>query len=740
MRKILSFILSVSMFMSISVKGEDTMRKNEIKNVSVHDPSIIKDNGKYYVFGSHITTAGSDDLINWDYVARGYQTPGNVHFGDLSETLKGSFKWAGEDDSDCKGGFAVWAPDVYYNAKYLWEDGSRGAYMMYYSASSTYKRSCIGLAVSRELEGPYTYVDTVIYSGFTKVSAKDEKSTHNKKYTNTNIDELINKGRVSSYKDDWGIDDYNNATYPNAIDPCVYEDEKGKLYLAYGSWSGGIFTLPINELTGLPVYPGFDGETEDGRMIDRYFGTHIAGGKGWSGEGPFVYYDEETKFYYLQTSYEWLGTDGGYHIRMFRSENPLGPFLDIVGNNAVYGDDMAKSGVKMFGNYYFESMDVPYTSGGHSSALIDDDGERYIFYHTRFKGTEHFQMRVHQMFMNEDGWPVIAPFRYMGSKISETGYTDVDVVGTYEFINHGNKIGQGGEVSMSRTVTLTSDGKIHGAADGYWTIDGKYCTFTLGGEIYKGVFFKQSNEKGEEVMTFSAVGGENMAVWGVKADRSVYSFKDYAMKITFDEKSENISFVKCKSDDDPYEDNTITPVYEEGVIGKAIKMDASYGVEVKGVDLSESKTVSFWVKPDVLPTFGPIVSSAESFHGEGVEKWFSLTTFTNGDDAVIWSRNAEKGQWLEAKNQDTFEIGEWQHITLVFDYNYYGGVEDALYCKLYVNGRCVATGSVAKGAMGRLFFGINPWDKPYSGLIDEVTVYNRALTHMDVLALYESYN
>ncbi len=486
----------------------------QIKEVSVHDPSIIKDNGKYYVFGSHITTAQSTDLVNWDYVARGYNTPGNVHFGDLSQNLKGSFKWAGEDDSDCKGGFAVWAPDVYYNPKYLWADGTRGAYMMYYSASSTYKRSCIGLAVSRDINGVYEYVDTIIYSGFTKVRAKDENSTHNKQYTNTNIDELIQKGRVSAYKDDWGIEDYNNITYPNAIDPCVYEDSKGRLYLTYGSWSGGIFALRLNELTGLPIYPGFDSKTEDGRMVDRYFGTHIAGGKGWSGEGPFIWYDKETGYYYLQTSYDWLGTDGGYHIRMFRSQNPLGPFLDLNGNSAVYGESQSEHGIKMFANYQWGDLNTPYTSGGHSSVLVDDDGQRYVFYHTRFKGTEYFQLRVHRMFANEDGWLVIEPYRYKVNSDTETDYS-TDAVGTYEFINHGTEIGVGGNVKIPESITLSSDGTVTGAATGTWEAKGNYCTLNLDNVIYKGVFSTIKNEKDETVVTFTAV-GDNTAIWGVK--------------------------------------------------------------------------------------------------------------------------------------------------------------------------------------------------------------------------------
>ena len=48
-----------------------------INRVSVHDPSIIKDNGKYYVFGSHLATAKSADLINWTLMSGDYQNPIN---------------------------------------------------------------------------------------------------------------------------------------------------------------------------------------------------------------------------------------------------------------------------------------------------------------------------------------------------------------------------------------------------------------------------------------------------------------------------------------------------------------------------------------------------------------------------------------------------------------------------------------------------------------------------------------
>ena len=44
--------------------------------------------------------------------------------------------WAGEDDSDSKGGFSVWAPTVFWNDNYVNDNGAKGAYMMYYCTSS----------------------------------------------------------------------------------------------------------------------------------------------------------------------------------------------------------------------------------------------------------------------------------------------------------------------------------------------------------------------------------------------------------------------------------------------------------------------------------------------------------------------------------------------------------------------------------------------------------------------------
>ncbi|WP_327205184.1 Ig-like domain-containing protein [Paenibacillus sp. Soil522] len=230
-----------SKFDSVTVQ----VTKASFTKFSVHDPSIVKDGNTFYVFGSNLEAAKSTDLMNWTRFTNGDTTPGNVLYGDMVKNLAGSFAWAGNSDADSTGEHRVWAPYVFYNEDYKNKDGSTGAYMIYYCTSSTYIRSAIGYAVSQNIEGPYTYVDTIIYSGFTQNDAYDNRSVINKKWTNTNIQALVDNGMFQGPRSEWfnGNGSYNNDLFPNAIDPDLFYDKDGKLWMTYGSWSGGIFEL-----------------------------------------------------------------------------------------------------------------------------------------------------------------------------------------------------------------------------------------------------------------------------------------------------------------------------------------------------------------------------------------------------------------------------------------------------------------------------------------------------------------
>lgn len=483
------------------------------------------------------TTAGGNvnqwtywggDLQHWKLVkAGGTGKSTGVSNANLTDSLKQSYAWAGYNDQDSSGGHAVWAPDVLFNPSYVWADGSKGAYMMYYSTSSTYIRSCIGFSVSKSITGPFEYVDTVMYSGFTNydnnvttTSALGSK-TVNTHYKNTNIPTLIDQGKLSSVRTGWfnSNGSFNNSLFPNAIDPTLIYDASGKLWMTYGSWSGGIYILELNPATGQPIYP----KTASGN-IDGYFGTKIAGGYTKSGEGPYIIYDAASGYYFLYVTYGWLASEGGYHMRLYRSRTINGNYVDAAGNSAIFSSttNPATRGIKLIGNYKFSTLAQGYMAGGHNSAIVDDDGQRYLVYHTRFNdGYEFHEVRVHQQFLNQDNWPVTAVYEYLGNKISQTGYSSSDMVGTYEFVNHGLDASTG-NVKMLPTyqVTLNSNGTISGNFTGTWSsVSGTYyCTMVINGVTYKGIFYKQRDESAAktERMTFSLIGNNNESIWGSK--------------------------------------------------------------------------------------------------------------------------------------------------------------------------------------------------------------------------------
>lgn len=504
--------------------GEQT----RLTGVSVHDPSIFKDtDGTYYVFGSHLAQASSSDLMKWSALGtQGYSN--SSLYGTLSTSLEESFKWAGMNDEDCSGGYAVWAPDVIYNEHYKWSDGTSGAYMIYYCTSSTYCRSCIGYSVSKTVDGPYEYVDTIVYSGFTKnsnpITTKSNLGTKtvDTQYVNTNIVDVYKEatGKTDITISDLSTnyfsgDNYNTNLYPNAIDPGLFFDTDGKLWMSYGSWSGGIYLLEIDPATGKAIHP--TASSTDGNVItDIYFGKKIAGGYGASGEGPYVIYDEDTEYYYLFMSYGYLTANSGYNIRMFRSENPDGPYVDAAGKEATWNSSGHDGiGVKVMGSYSLPCLTYDYMAPGHNSALIDDDGKLYMIYHQRFStNNEAHELRVHQMLMNESGWPCTLPFEYTGETASD--FKSDDVAGTYSFIKQ-DPTDNTSAVNYN-TVTLSDDGTLTGYFEGTWELkDGSYYIhMKVGAGNFDGVICTMEDEAGTSCTVISAIGDNNVSLWGVK--------------------------------------------------------------------------------------------------------------------------------------------------------------------------------------------------------------------------------
>ena len=465
-----------------------------------------------------------------------------------------------------------WAPDVIYNK-------TMKKWCMYMSLNGDHWCSSIVCFTSDDLEGPWAYQGPVVFSGFQGTFAHNAYAAADDwKHT----DLAVATGETSlpaRYQtgDSWG------SFWPNCIDPCVFYDDDDNLWMSYGSWSGGIFMIMLDKTNGLRDYTytfpyEVNGKTTTPSAAsanctcDPYFGKKIAGGYYVSGEASYI--QKVGKYYYLFMSYGGLTAAGGYQIRVFRSEKPDGPYKDCLtstGIDAVYskyilnfgGDAKRDEGVKLFGNYQWETMPNAELAQGHNSAIVDHKGRALIVYHTRFNnGTEGHEVRVHQLFVNQDGWLVAAPYEFSGETYTDNDiatqqlYDATEVEGDYQIIAHPyrqNTAAMAYEKPV--TIHLNADGSISGEYTGKWELVSgtSYINLTLKGvatanaEVkFKGVLTEQTIDYTNiKALCFTALsssdglatsGGASLqtrglSIWGSKADAKA------AIKYTLDKTS-----------------------------------------------------------------------------------------------------------------------------------------------------------------------------------------------------------
>ena len=511
-----------------------TLYKNTTKSrVSVHDPSVVYEPNtkRYYIFGSHKAGAYTADFQNWTS-ANPTWTPNTNSSAFVTPEVKtvkkggvdvdfpqfNAMNWSAKSDASYNIDGNMWAPDVIWNEKMQ-------KWCCYLSINGDSWHSSIILLTSNNITGPYKYQGPVVICGF-----KD--SSHS--YKDTDLELVL--GTQSSLPSRYNVGNNWGRRWPHTIDPAVFYDEEGKLWLVYGSWSGGIWMLELDEETGLRdydvVYPSTNGSS-DGVTSDPYFGTKIGGGYYVSGEGPYI--EHIGNYYYLFVSYGGFAPDGGYEMRVFRSEKPNGPYKDAQNRSAIftsyvlnYGSGSETRGEKIMGAYNnWGFMTVGECAQGHNSIIAAEDGRTYLVYHTKFNnGTIGHQVRVHQVFLNKNGWLVAAPFEYNGEEVTDEDIATKELVpteeipGTYQILIHKYKMDHANmEEVTPATITLTADGKVTGAYTGTWTRDEgtSYLAIKLGAIIYNGVIVnEQIDQKSIQTTAFTAMANSGICVWGYK--------------------------------------------------------------------------------------------------------------------------------------------------------------------------------------------------------------------------------
>ncbi|WP_156762072.1 LamG-like jellyroll fold domain-containing protein [Microbacterium karelineae] len=733
-------------------------------DVEVHDPSLITVGEEHYVFGSHLAAAKTDDFVAFEQVAN-HVSPENPLFDDVTSELAETFAWAETE--------TLWAPDVFQL--------DDGRYYMYYNACrGDSPRSALGVAVADDVEGPYTDLGIILRSGHREGEGPSEDGTP-----------------------------YDALVHPNAVDPDVFTDADGRLWMVYGSFSGGIFILELDPETGLP-FP------------DQGYGTHLTGGNHSRIEGPSMMYDPETEYYHLFTSFGGLDADAGYNMRVMRSKNPDGPFVDAEGHDMrevrsnpelpVFDDATIEPyGVKVMGNYLFtREIGDPGTgigdgrvSPGHNTTYRDPDtGEMLLIFHSRFPEMGEFhQVRVHEMSMNADGWPVAAPRRYAGGSEQER-IRRPDLVGEYRMIVHDKAISP--EVRTPESVTLERNGRVTGALEGRWRLTaGSHLTLSVDGETYSGVVSREWDPVSAAwVDSFSAVSAAGEPIWGsaleplrdeeiveavlddlsvpatvvadielptagthdatiawassdpstISADGAVTRPTDVDRTVTLtaevtsggasgttsfaatvtaaaeDGLTARYTFDGALASDGDAADGTVTGdridgdggaiAFADGVHGQAVALDGASGVRLPdGLLQGDRYSVGLWLRPEELTPF-----TAAFFAARNETNWVSLVPTVGFGDGhtLLWSGSST---YYDGDTGTTIPADAWTHVAFTVDR---GEVA------IYLDGELSHTGSgfpdVFTTDSGAFALGVNWWDAPFRGAIDDLQVYQGVLT------------
>lgn len=194
---------------------------------------------------------------------------------------------------------------------------------------------------------------------------------------------------------------------PFAIDPAVFRDKAGRLWMVYGSHAEGIWLVELDSETGFLAERPSEKRWSFG---DTRF-THLAdyGGSRYEEntiEAAYVYNHPENEFYYLFVNWGrcCAGVESTYNIRLGRSRSPTGPYLDRD------GVPMEMGGGSLFLDMSGRILgDSRFVGPGHAGIYRHNDGDFYFshhFYDARNGGTPSLAV-WHLEWV--DGWPRIDP-------------------------------------------------------------------------------------------------------------------------------------------------------------------------------------------------------------------------------------------------------------------------------------------------------------------------------------------
>ena len=235
------------------------------------------------------------------------------------------------------------------------------------------------------------------------------------------------------------VESYGGSGEINAIDPALFRDHDGKVYMSYGSFFGGIGVAQINQATG--------------KLAGSV--THLlGGGSPRDYEAPYITHHGGYYYLFVNRGACCKGADSSYYVQVLRATSVTGPY----------------SGARTV----LANIDANFKGPGHIGVL-KQDGCQFVsthYYDTSDNGNAKLQF--HKMSYSSDGWPVLT--RNFASFAGCGGISD----GAYAFKSRlsGKALTVGGAstangalvVQASDTGARHQSWYVVGRGDGYYSI------------------------------------------------------------------------------------------------------------------------------------------------------------------------------------------------------------------------------------------------------------------------------
>ncbi len=283
----------------------------------------------------------------------------------------------------------------------------------------------------------------------------------------------------------------------NAIDPAIIEDEiSGRQWMAYGSYWAGIYIVEMDPATGM-------------RLNTNDYGKKIAARSIWGQaiEGPEILYNTELDKYFLFVTYGSL--EDSYNVRIGRSDNPDGPFLDYFG----YDMATAVENLPIITAQYSFDNHPGWQGFGHCGLL--HDGENYYYVSQARPSSNIYLMDLHvrRILWTEDGWPVLSPERYVD--IPQSGKTSGDLIGSWEYIYLDKTESR----NFSVPIDINTDGTITGIDNSTWNYSDNVLSLSLddGTTLIEAKLTDEWDWENDTLtICFSGLSNEGRSAWGKK--------------------------------------------------------------------------------------------------------------------------------------------------------------------------------------------------------------------------------